>query len=89
MSNLNVAAYIRLSKEDEKEGECESIITQKELIKKYIEENKLGKCKYFVDDGYSGGNFERPQFKELIKEIEKGNISTVITKDTSRLGRDF
>ena len=89
MSNLNVAAYIRLSKEDEKEGESESIINQKELIKKYIEENKLGKCKYFVDDGYSGGNFERPQFKELIKEIEKGNISTVITKDTSRLGRDF
>lgn len=89
MPNLNVAAYIRLSKEDEKEGESESIINQKELIKKYIEENKLGKCKYFVDDGYSGGNFERPQFKELIKEIEKGNISTVITKDTSRLGRDF
>lgn len=89
MSNLNVAAYIRLSKEDEKKGESESIINQKELIKKYIEENKLGECKYFVDDGYSGGNFERPQFKELIKEIEKGNVSTVITKDTSRLGRDF
>ena len=89
MSKLNIAAYIRLSKEDEKEGESESIVNQKELIKKYIEESKLGECKYFVDDGYSGGNFERPQFKELIKEIEKGNISIVITKDTSRLGRDF
>ena len=89
MSNKKVAAYIRLSKEDEKEGESESIINQKELIMKYVEENKLGECKYFVDDGYSGGNFERPQFKELIEEIEKGNISMVITKDTSRLGRDF
>lgn len=89
MSNKKVAAYIRLSKEDEKEGESESITNQKELIKRYVDENKLGECKYFVDDGYSGGNFERPQFKELIEEIEKGNISTVITKDTSRLGRDF
>lgn len=89
MLNEKVAAYIRLSKEDEKEGESESIINQKELIMKYVEENKLGECKYFVDDGYSGGNFERPQFKELIEEIEKGNISMVITKDTSRLGRDF
>ena len=89
MSNKKVAAYIRLSKEDEKDGESESITNQRELIKNYIEENKLGKCKYFVDDGYSGGNFERPQFKELIKQIENGNISMVITKDTSRLGRDF
>ena len=89
MSNKKVVAYIRLSKEDEKEGESESITNQRELIKKYVAENKLGECKYFVDDGYSGGNFERPQFKELIKEVEKGNINTVITKDTSRLGRDF
>lgn len=89
MLNEQVAAYIRLSKEDEKEGESESITNQRELIKKYVAENKIGECKYFVDDGYSGGNFERPQFKELIKEVEKGNINTVITKDTSRLGRDF
>ncbi len=84
-----VAAYIRLSKEDEKEGESESVSNQKELIKKYIEQNNLGKFEFFIDDGYSGGNFERPKFKELINEIENGNISTVITKDTSRLGRDF
>ena len=89
MLNNQVAVYIRISKEDEKKGESESIINQKELIIKYVEENKLGECKYFVDDGYSGGNFERPQFKELINEIGKGNINTVITKDTSRLGRDF
>lgn len=89
MQNKKAAAYIRLSKEDEKEGESESIINQRELIKKYVEENKLGECEFYVDDGYSGGNFERPQFKELIREIEKGKICTVITKDTSRLGRDF
>ena len=89
MSNKKIAGYIRLSKEDEKEGESESITNQKELIKRYIEENQLGECKYFVDDGYSGGNFERPQFKGLIEEIKKDNITTVITKDTSRLGRDF
>lgn len=84
-----IAAYIRLSKEDENKGESESITNQKELIKEYVEKTKIGKCKYFIDDGYSGGNFERPRFKEMIKEIEKGKIKTVITKDTSRLGRDF
>lgn len=87
--NENIAAYIRLSKEDEREGESESVINQKELIKKYIEQNDLGICKFFIDDGYGGGDFERPQFKKMISEIEKGNIVTVITKDTSRLGRDF
>ena len=64
-----IAAYIRLSKEDEKEGESESVSNQKELIKKYIEQNNLGKFEFFIDDGYSGGNFERPKFKELINEI--------------------
>lgn len=88
--NVNVnAAYIRLSKEDEKEGESESVTNQKELIRKYVEQNNLGICEFFIDDGYSGGNFERPQFKEMINKIENGEISTVITKDTSRLGRDF
>ena len=89
MINKETVAYIRLSKEDEKKGESESITNQKELIKKYIKEHNLGNFRYFVDDGYSGGNFDRPQFKELIKEIEKGYIGIVITKDTSRLGRDF
>lgn len=84
-----VAAYIRLSKEDEKEGESESVSNQRDLIKKYATQNNLGTCDFFIDDGYSGGNFERPNFKRMIEEIEQGNITTVITKDTSRLGRDF
>lgn len=87
--NPKVAAYIRLSKEDEKEGESESVSNQRELIKKYVLQNNLGTCEFFIDDGYSGGNFERPSFKRMIYEIENGNITTVITKDTSRLGRDF
>ena len=84
-----VAAYIRLSKEDEKEGESESVSNQRELIQKYVLQNNLGTCEFFIDDGYSGGNFERPNFKKMIYEIENGSITTVITKDTSRLGRDF
>ena len=65
------AAYIRLSKEDEKKGESESITSQRELIKNYVNKNELGECEFFVDDGYSGGNFERPQFKKMISEKEK------------------
>ena len=66
-----IAAYIRLSKEDEKKGESESITNQRELIKNYVNKNDLGECEFFVDDGYSGGNFERPQFKKMIEEIRK------------------
>ncbi len=65
------AAYIRLSKEDEKKGESESITNQRELIKNYVNKNNLGECEFFVDNGYSGGNFERPQFKKMIEEIRK------------------
>ena len=66
-----IAAYIRLSKEDEKKGESESITNQRELIKNYVNKNNLGEYEFFVDDGYSGGNFERPQFKKMIEEIRK------------------
>lgn len=65
------AAYIRLSKEDEKKGESESITNQREIIKNYVNKNNFGECEFFVDDGYSGGNFERPQFKKMIEEIRK------------------
>lgn len=89
VKDSKVAAYIRLSKEDEKEGESESVSNQKDLIQKYVQKNNLGNLEFFVDDGYSGGNFERPMFKKMISEIEKGNISVVVSKDTSRLGRDY
>jgi len=89
INNKKIAAYIRLSKEDGDKEESESITNQKELIKNYVKKNNLGEYEFFIDDGYSGGNFERPEFKRMIGEIEEGNIFIVITKDTSRLGRDF
>ena len=66
MQNTKVAAYIRLSKEDEKEGESESVSNQKELIQKYVLQNNLGICEFFIDDGYSGGNFESELFLLLL-----------------------
>ncbi len=85
-----VGAYIRLSKEDEGTNkESESITNQREYIKEYAEKNGMFIYDYYVDDGYTGSNFDRPNFKRLIKDIELGVINTVITKDTSRLGRDF
>ena len=85
-----VGAYIRLSKEDEGTNkESESITNQRQYIKEYAEKNGMTIYDYYVDDGYTGSNFDRPNFKRLIKDIELGVINTVITKDTSRLGRDF
>lgn len=85
-----VGAYIRLSKEDEGTNkESESITNQRQYIKEYAEKNGMTIYDYYVDDGYTGSNFDRPNFKRLIKDIELGIINTVITKDTSRLGRDF
>ena len=82
--------YIRLSKEDEFGGtESASVINQRNYIKEFAEKNGFEIYDYYIDDGYSGGNFDRPNFKRLIEDIEKKKINTVITKDTSRLGRDF
>lgn len=87
-----VGIYIRLSKEDlrkEKEQESESIIHQRSLIKNYLKEHHLTITKEYVDDGFSGTTFDRPAFQELIKDIEAKKINMVITKDLSRLGRDY
>ena len=85
-----VGGYLRLSKEDfNSDNASESILNQKKLITKFCEENNFIIHDFYIDDGYSGGNFERPAFKRLLKDIDKGVIDTVITKDTSRLGREF
>lgn len=82
--------YIRLSKEDEnRNGESTSVSNQRNYIREFAEKNGFEIYDYYIDDGYSGGNFDRPNFKRLIEDIEKKKINTVITKDTSRLGRDF
>ena len=94
MNNIDykVGIYIRLSKEDEekeKYSESESIQNQRVLLMQYIKENKLNFVSEYVDDGVSGTSFDRPGFNKMIEDIENGKINMVITKDLSRLGRDY
>ena len=83
------ALYCRLSQEDALDGDSNSIINQKAILSKYAEDNQHSCPKFYIDDGWSGTNFERPFFKEMIKDIEDGKVKTVIVKDMSRLGRDY
>ena len=94
MNNIDykVGIYIRLSKEDEekeKYSESESIQNQRALLMQYIKENKLNFTHEYVDDGISGTSFDRPGFNKMIEDIENGKINMVITKDLSRLGRNY
>lgn len=81
--------YIRLSREDGDKQESESIGNQRSILQRYIKENNLTLVKEYVDDGVSGTTFDRPGFKEMLKDIENRAINMVITKDLSRLGRDY
>ncbi|MDU5253281.1 recombinase family protein [Anaerococcus vaginalis] len=81
--------YCRLSKDDGNSVESMSIWSQKVMLKQYAESNSIAIYDYYVDDGYSGTNFERPSFKKMITDIENGRINCVITKDLSRLGRNY
>jgi len=83
--NNKVGIYIRLSREDGDNRESESITNQRKIITEYIENNDLILIDEYVDDGYSGTNFNRPGFKRMIADIEKKKIDTIITKDLSRL----
>lgn len=83
------ALYERLSHDDELVGESNSISNQKKLLMDYAEAQGLSKPRHFTDDGISGTRFDRPAFLEMMEEIEKGNIGTVLVKDMSRLGRDY
>ncbi len=82
------ALYCRLSQDDVNVGDSMSIQSQKAILEKFARE--MGKIAYsfYVDDGYSGTNFQRPSFQRMI-DIEDGKIDTVITKDLSRLGRNY
>lgn len=88
MSKIN-CAYIRLSEEDDRNTYSESILNQIALIEEYAKKNQIEISKKYIDDGFSGINFSRPAFEEMLKEIENGNIETIITKDFSRLGREY
>ena len=85
----NVGLYCRLSLDDANVGESGSIQTQKIILSKYAKDNNFNVYKIYVDDGYSGLNFNRPAFNEMLGDIESGKINMVITKDLSRLGRDY
>ena len=83
------ACYERLSRDDEQQGESNSITNQKKILEDYAERNGFANARHFSDDGVSGTTFERRGFKEMIAEIEAGNVGVVIVKDMSRLGRDY
>ena len=83
------ALYCRLSRDDELQGDSNSIVNQKNILSKYAKDNGLKNTEYFVDDGYSGTNFQRPSWERLIALVEDNQVSTIIVKDMSRLGRDY
>lgn len=87
--SFRVGLYIRLSREDGDKEESSSVTNQREILKRYVSEQpNFFIVKEYVDDGWTGTNFDRPKFKEMIEDIEAGIIDTVITKDLSRLGRE-
>ena len=84
----NAALYMRLSRDDEKFGDSVSIETQRTLLNQFAAENNLHVSGEYIDDGWSGTNFERPNFKRMMKDVESGKINCVIVKDLSRFGRE-
>ena len=87
--SFRVGLYMRLSREDGDKEESSSVTNQREILKRYVsEQDNFFIVKEYVDDGYTGTNFDRPGFKQMIEDIEAGIIDTVITKDLSRLGRE-
>ena len=83
------ALYCRLSNEDDLDGESNSIQNQKALLQKYADDHGFPHTRFFVDDGYTGTNFNRPAMQELLSLVEAGQIGTIIVKDMSRFGRDY
>ena len=87
--NIRVAKYIRLSREDGDDRESESVENQRDIIDNYIlGHEELIEVGEYVDDGYTGTNFNRPGFQKMLKDIEDEKIDCIITKDLSRFGRD-
>ena len=89
MSDKITALYCRLSNDDDLQGESNSITNQKAILLKYAQDNRFPNPQFYIDDGYSGTNFQRPDFMRMISDAENGKVGIVITKDLSRLGRDY
>lgn len=88
-SNLITALYERLSRDDDLDGESNSIINQKRYLQNYADEHGFTNCKHYTDDGWSGGNFDRPGWKSLIADVEAGKVGVILAKDMSRIGRNY
>jgi len=83
------ALYERLSRDDELQGDSNSIVMQKKILEDFADRNGFKNIVHFTDDGWSGTRFDRPSFMKMIEEVEAGNVGAVIIKDMSRLGRDY
>ena len=86
--NRVTALYERLSKDDEQQGESNSILNQKRFLEDFARKSGMTNIKHFTDDGYTGRNFNRPGFQAMLAEAEAGKIGTIIVKDLSRFGRE-
>ena len=87
--DYHAALYIRLSKEDESEGPSQSVQNQESLLQEFVQQHRLSVYDTYIDDGWSGTSFDRPAFQRMIVDIEAKKVNMVITKDLSRLGRDY
>ena len=83
------ALYERLSRDDELQGESNSILNQKKYLEDYARSKGLRNIRHFTDDGYSGTNFNRPGFAALLEEVKAGNVAVICVKDMSRFGRNY
>ncbi len=91
MNQINniTALYCRLSRDDDYHGDSVSIQTQKQMLEQYAKQNSFSHTKFYIDDDYSDTSFERPGFQELVTDIKKNKVCTIITKDLSRLDHDY
>ena len=89
MNEKITALYERLSRDDDQEGESNSIVNQKRYLESYAAEHGFTNCRHYTDDGWSGGNFDRPGWKSLIADVEAGKVGVILAKDMSRVGRNY
>lgn len=89
LNNNKVGLYMRLSKDDERAGESQSIENQRIILTKYVAEHGWDIVDEYVDDGYSGTNFDRPDVQRLLEDAKTGRINTIVVKDLSRFGRNY
>ena len=87
--NKITALYERLSRDDDQVGDSNSIVNQKKYLEGYAAQRGYTNMRHYTDDGWSGGNFDRPAWKQLVADIEAGKVAHVLVKDMSRIGRDY